>query len=145
MKTPRSPLPVADRLQVNAGPPPFACNHAAFAPLEAAGAPVFRFFLEPAVRAVNFAGAVGYKRVVFAGLSGGGWTTALAAAIDPRIALSVAIAGNIPCDFAHTSVRPGVGRAERRGKVGWGEDGSRETTLGVLGERVRVARGSADD
>ena len=89
--------------QLNAAAPPFACNHSAFAPLEAAGVPVFRFFLEPVVRAVNFALEQGYARVAMAGLSGGGWSTALAAAIDPRIQLSVPVAGSLPCDFRHTS------------------------------------------
>ena len=81
----------------------FDCDHSAFAALELLGAPVFRFFLEPIVRAVNFAVSVGYSRIVLAGLSGGGWSTVLGAAIDPRIALSVPIAGSMPCDFAHTS------------------------------------------
>ena len=38
------------------------------------------------------------------GLSGGGWTTTLAAALDPRIDLSIPIAGSIPCNFGHTSI-----------------------------------------
>jgi PhoPQ-activated pathogenicity-related protein len=37
-----------------------------------------------------------YKHIVMAGLSGGGWTTTIAAAIDPRIQLSIPIAGSIP-------------------------------------------------
>ena len=90
--------------QLNAAPPLFACDHAAFAALEQQeGMPVFRFFIEPVVRAVNFALAQGYARVAMAGLSGGGWTTAVAAAIDPRIQLSVPVAGSVPCDFRHTS------------------------------------------
>lgn len=89
--------------QVNAAAPPFACNHSAFAPLEAQGLPVFRFFMEPIVRAVAFAEARGYAQVVMGGLSGGGWSTTLAAAIDPRIGLSMPVAGSVPCDFAHVS------------------------------------------
>lgn len=87
--------------------------------------PVFRFFIEPVVRAINYATQVslralqntiapcllfcvrrqtlGYKHVVMMGLSGGGWTTTLAAALDHRISLSTPVAGSIPCDFAHTS------------------------------------------
>jgi hypothetical protein len=47
---------------------------------------------------------LGYKRIVMMGLSGGGWTTTLAAALDPRIDLSIPIAGSIPCNFGHTSI-----------------------------------------
>ena len=90
--------------QVNAVPPLFVCDHAAFAPLEALGVPVFRFFLEPIVRAVTWAiEEAGYRRVALAGLSGGGWSTTLAAALDARVALSVPIAGSVPCDMRHTS------------------------------------------
>ena len=39
---------------------------------------------------------LGYKRVVMVGLSGGGWTTTVAAAIDPRIDLSIPVAGSLP-------------------------------------------------
>ena len=89
--------------QVNAAAPPFACNHGAFAALEAQGLPVFRYFMEPIVRAVAFALARGYTQVVMGGLSGGGWSTTLAAAIDPRIGLSMPVAGSVPCDFSHVS------------------------------------------
>ena len=34
-----------------------------------------RFFLEPVLLAVNYAKALGYKRIAMVGLSGGGWTT----------------------------------------------------------------------
>ena len=84
--------------------PSIPCDHAWFESWELAGVPVFRFFVEPVIRAVNYATQVlGYKRVVMMGLSGGGWTTTLAAALDPRIALSTPVAGSVPCDFAHTS------------------------------------------
>ena len=37
-----------------------------------------KFFLEPVVRAVNYAvNVLGYKKVAMTGLSGGGWTTVL--------------------------------------------------------------------
>ena len=80
------------------------CDHAFFAQFAAQGAPFMRVFLEPVVRTINYAlGELGYKRVVMAGLSGGGWSTVLMSAIDPRIALSVPVAGSMPCDFQHTS------------------------------------------
>ena len=81
-----------------------SCNHTFFEQFTEQGAPFMRVFLEPVVRTINYAlGELGYKRVVMAGLSGGGWSTTLLAAIDPRIALAVPIAGSLPCDFQHTS------------------------------------------
>jgi hypothetical protein len=86
------------------GPPP--CNHSWFRPLDEAGVPVFRFFLEPVFRAVSYAvDTLGYEHVVLAGFSGGGWTTTVAAALDPRIRLSVPIAGSMPCGEQRSSQR----------------------------------------
>jgi hypothetical protein len=46
---------------------------------------------------VNYAvNVLGYKHVVLVGLSGGGWTTTVTAAVDPRIKLSIPIAGSVP-------------------------------------------------
>ena len=66
--------------------------------------PFLRFFLEPVWLTINYAQTLGYKNIVMAGLSGGGWTTTMMAAIDPRIGLSFPVAGSMPCDFAHTFV-----------------------------------------
>ena len=66
--------------------------------------PFLRFFLEPVWLTINYAQSLGYKNIVMAGLSGGGWTTTMMAAIDPRIGLSFPVAGSMPCDFAHTFV-----------------------------------------
>lgn len=72
-------------------------DHGWFEQFEQQGDEVMRYFLEPVVLAVNYAvNVLGYKHVVMAGLSGGGWTTTLAAAIDPRIELSMPIAGSVP-------------------------------------------------
>jgi hypothetical protein len=80
------------------------CDHELFAKWEAEGVSVFRFFLEPVVRAINYATKeLGYKQIVMMGLSGGGWTTTLLGALDHRIALSMPVAGSVPCDFWHTS------------------------------------------
>jgi hypothetical protein len=56
-----------------------------------------RYFLEPVAASVNYLQAA-YPRYDFSmlGLSGGGWTTTLYAAIDPRITLSMPIAGSLP-------------------------------------------------
>jgi hypothetical protein len=61
-----------------------------------------QFFLEPVWLSVNYAKSLGYQRIIMGGLSGGGWTTTVAAAIDPRIGLSFPVAGSVPCDFRHT-------------------------------------------
>jgi dienelactone hydrolase len=62
-----------------------------------------KFFVEPVILAINYAKTLGYKRIVMVGLSGGGWTTTVAAAIDPRIDLSIPVAGSLP--FGAGSVR----------------------------------------
>ena len=40
-----------------------------------------------------------YHRITMAGLSGGGWTTTVYAAIDPRVNASVSVAGSLPVMF----------------------------------------------
>ncbi|HVL87931.1 MAG TPA: hypothetical protein VM681_08025 [Candidatus Thermoplasmatota archaeon] len=55
-----------------------------------------RFFVEPVVAGVNLALREGFRLVAMTGLSGGGWTTVLAAAIDPRIQASYPVAGAQP-------------------------------------------------
>ena len=51
--------------------------------------PIFRFFVEPVVQNINYFERMTAKPagVFMTGLSGGGWTTALAAAIDTRITI----------------------------------------------------------
>jgi dienelactone hydrolase len=61
-----------------------------------------RFFVEPVAVALNYAQKeFGYEDVVMIGLSGGGWTTTLYAAIDPRVRLSFPVAGTLP-EFLRT-------------------------------------------
>jgi hypothetical protein len=57
-----------------------------------------RFFLEPVVQAINelFAEEPDSRGLLMTGLSGGGWTTHLAAAIDVRIDTSIPVAGSLP-------------------------------------------------
>jgi len=59
---------------------------------------IFRFFLEPIVVGINhfIHRFPDYNDVSMLGLSGGGWTTALMAAIDTRIDLSIPVAGSYP-------------------------------------------------
>ncbi len=53
-----------------------------------------RYFVEPTIRIINqFPNAT---TVFMVGISGGGWTTTLAAAIDPRITVTAPTAGSLP-------------------------------------------------
>ena len=54
-----------------------------------------KFFLEPVAISLNYL-KPRYKEVHMAGLSGGGWTTTLYAAVDPSIRYSFPVAGSIP-------------------------------------------------
>ena len=71
-------------------------SHKWFEQYEAAGAKTMRFFLNAVHLAINYAETLGYTRVAMIGLSGGGWTTTVAAALDARIGLSIPVAGSIP-------------------------------------------------
>src|SRR5205085_148225 len=61
------------------------------------GSPM-KFFLEPVAVCVNYALARDRKMrdVTMIGLSGGGWTTTLYAAVDTRVRLSIPVAGSLP-------------------------------------------------
>ena len=66
------------------------------------GSPI-KFFLEPTALSLNYlksrggsGGLPNYKAYHMIGLSGGGWTTTLYAAIDPTIRRSFPVAGTIP-------------------------------------------------
>lgn len=79
-------------------------DHAWFKQFADQGVPWMRFFIEPVILTINYAKAVlGYSNIVMMGLSGGGWTTTVVPAVDPRITLSMPVAGSTPCDFRHTS------------------------------------------
>lgn len=64
---------------------------------------VLKYFLEPIAVGLNYLqsratvdGFPTYSSFGMIGLSGGGWTTVVYAAIDPRIGLSVPVAGSLP-------------------------------------------------
>jgi hypothetical protein len=64
------------------------------------GSPL-QFFLEPLARALNYIQSkypATYHDFNMAGLSGGGWTTTVYSALDPRITLSFPVAGSLPFD-----------------------------------------------
>ncbi len=55
-----------------------------------------KFFLEPVAIGLNALSDRGYFDIGMLGLSGGGWTTTMYAAIDPRVRISIPVAGSIP-------------------------------------------------
>ena len=72
--------------------------------LKTTGSPI-RYFLEPTLISLNYAQNrersrsnqfPNYRRFHMIGLSGGGWTTTVCAALDPRITLSFPVAGTMP-------------------------------------------------
>jgi hypothetical protein len=69
--------------------------HADLFALPLSGGSALKFFLEPVAVSLN-ALKGRYRKVHMVGLSGGGWTTTLYAAIDPAIATSFPVAGSIP-------------------------------------------------
>lgn len=82
---------------LNTGPFPHGGVHDPMFTLESPTLSPFKYFLEPIVRAVNYAQRIlRYRRVHMIGISGGGWTTTLSAALDPRISVSFPVAGTLP-------------------------------------------------
>lgn len=81
--------------------PATSATHEQFSVLETQGAHPLSLFIGPVIRSVNWAARKGYKHVHMIGISGGGWTTTVAAAIDPRIESSFEIAGTLPFDLRH--------------------------------------------
>ncbi|MFZ5893986.1 MAG: hypothetical protein ACOY0T_23185 [Myxococcota bacterium] len=75
-------------------------DHVSFDP-ETGGA--MRFFVEPTARVLNYLQTQAevdefpqYSDFSAVGLSGGGWTATVYAALDPRVSLSVPVAGTLP-------------------------------------------------
>lgn len=69
------------------------------------GHPV-KYFLQPVIEFINYAAqSSDHTNFSMIGLSGGGWTTTLIAAIDPRIDLSVSVAGSYPIFLRSLSPR----------------------------------------
>ena len=98
---------------------------------------VFRFFIEPVVQTINELVARYPKHggLLMTGLSGGGWTTHMAAAIDARIDISIPVAGSLPLYARPFS--PGSGGDTEQfyaplfGEEDTDEDGVPEKAVGV--------------
>src|SRR5262249_31490905 len=81
----------------NSGPFGHGILHDPMFTLETPALSPFKYFLEPVVRGVNYSRQVlRYRRVHMIGISGGGWTTTLSAALDPRIRVTFPVAGTLP-------------------------------------------------
>lgn len=75
---------------------PNTLGHDGFAFLETDAFSPVRLFVEPLVVAASHGLAEGYRDVAAVGISGGGWTVTLAAALDARIRASFPVAGSLP-------------------------------------------------
>ena len=64
-----------------------------------------QYFMEPMAVGLNYAARFNYKAVYMTGISGGGWTTTLYAAIDTRIRRSYPVAGSLPIYLRSNSGR----------------------------------------
>ena len=88
---------------INTGPPGYLV-HDDMEPLESSTRCFLQFFLEPVAAVINHLQAQHtYKDVSMIGISGGGWTTTLYAAADPRVGLSFPVAGSLPLDLPDSS------------------------------------------
>lgn len=70
--------------------------------LAGTGSPL-KFFLEPTLASLNYLEKhfPRYRDFTMIGLSGGGWTTTVYAAVDRRIKLSIPVAGSLPLYLSH--------------------------------------------
>ena len=75
---------------------------------------VFAFFIEPVVQSINlFNKAHQAQDITMTGISGGGWATHVAAAVDTRIDLSLPVAGSYPLYARKFAGRHSRGDAEQ--------------------------------
>ena len=95
-------------------------SHEWFGGWEKQGVKVMRFFVEPVSLAINFALTQGYERFVMVGLSGGGWSTTVASALDKRIGLSFPVAGSVPFGMRSNSWHDGGDFEQERGRAIYG-------------------------
>lgn len=82
-------------------------SHRELPPWERAGFSTLTFFLEPLTVTLNYAQAT-YRpaSVEMVGLSGGGWTTTVYSALDPRVTRSYPVAGSLPFFLRPASPKP---------------------------------------
>ncbi|MEN8194429.1 MAG: PA14 domain-containing protein, partial [Bacteroidota bacterium] len=72
-------------------------QHEHFKFLEPQNGHSVKYFIEPVFTTINYLeNKYNYDYVIMTGISGGGWTTTMAAAIDTRIKISFPVAGSYP-------------------------------------------------
>lgn len=92
---PGTTLPVVDGVTIT--------NHNLLGTLRTTDWHPLSAFLEPTIAAINYLiWITGRPTVHMTGLSGGGWTTVLMAALDTRIVRSFPVAGSLPLDIRTT-------------------------------------------
>ena len=99
------------------GPPtPDPASHERFARYQRADFCPATYYLDPVLTLINYAAELDQlTEVVTFGFSGGAWTTVLHAAIDPRVTLSVQVAGTWPFYLrSHPADHPNFGDWEQR-------------------------------
>jgi len=104
--------------------------------LNVVGSPL-KFFLEPTLVSLNHVrkNLPQYREFGMVGLSGGGWTTTLYAALDQRIRVSIPVAGSLPLYLCHEGYGHDI---EQRLDSFYRLAGYPELyTLGVLGDGRR--------
>jgi hypothetical protein len=78
------------------GPLPNRFGHGGYRWMETESFSPLMLFLHPVLAAVNQLTREGFERIDMAGLSGGGWTATVYAAVDPRIRKSFPVVGTLP-------------------------------------------------
>lgn len=81
-------------------------NHLAYLTMPDGGLPL-QLFIEPVIAMVSFLQQQTQTPIFMLGLSGGGWTTLMSAAVDPRITKSIVVAGDLPMTFRANDLRDG--------------------------------------
>lgn len=70
-----------------------------------------KFFLDPVLSGLDWMlKGRAYDRVGMTGVSGGGWTSSVAAALDPRIERSYPVSGSVPLACRREALEPGSPR-----------------------------------
>lgn len=73
----------------------------------------YNFFIEPTITTINYIESMGITDINMIGLSGGGWTTVMAAAVDTRIRRSYPVAGTYPMYLRYSDRNGFIGDFEQ--------------------------------
>ena len=95
---------------------------------------IFRMFIEPIVQNVSYFHDA--RDIAMIGLSGGGWATTIAAAIDPRIRVAMEVAGSAPL-YARETLGD-IGDREQWESTLYGEDIAPDGTGGGVATWLEI-------